>query len=489
VSAPEVEPSATDRVLGATTAGGKAIRGGAIRVVGYGVGMVLTAATSIALLRYLGVDDFGRYATVTAIVAIVGGVTDAGLNVIGQREYVLRRTLEEQRALIADVAGIRLLLTPVGVGLAALFAIVAGYDEQMVAGTLFAGSGLVLANLAVSYMLPLSSTLRLGWVTAGDVARQSAIMAVILALVVAGASLAPLFVAHVAGGAATLAVTLVALRGSTLSRPAFGWARWRPLVVAAAPIALSLVLNVVYLRALLVMSSLIATEAETGRFAASMRVLEVFLGVPILMVGAAFPILVHAQADDEARMTYAMQRLVEASAFVSAALVLVLAVGAEPIMVVLGGEEFRGSADVLRLQSFMLLPAFLTQVWAFALVSINRQRSIVAINAVALASVLVLGGVLIPAAGDIGAAAAAVAGESVLALTSLLLLLRARPGLRPELGRLWRLAGAAGVAALVALVPGLPAAAAAVLALALFVTLALALRAVPQELLEALRRA
>ena len=40
------------------------------------------------LLRHLGVAQFGRYATVIALAAIVAGLADAGLTVAGQREYV-----------------------------------------------------------------------------------------------------------------------------------------------------------------------------------------------------------------------------------------------------------------------------------------------------------------------------------------------------------------------------------------------------------------
>ena len=145
--------------------------------------------------------------------------------------------------------------------------------------------------------------------------------------------------------------------------------------------AVSLVLNVIYLRVLLVMTSLIATETETGLFAASLRVVEVFLGIPILMIGAAFPILVHAGADDKPRLAYALQRLTQASLLVGTGLVLVLAIAAEPIMEILGGAAYADAAEILRLQCFVLVPAFLTQVATFGLVAVHRQGAIVTVNA------------------------------------------------------------------------------------------------------------
>ena len=66
-----------DDILRSPEAGQRVIRGGTIRGLGYGLGVGLTAIASVFLLRYLGVDDFGRYVTVLSLMAIVSGITDA----------------------------------------------------------------------------------------------------------------------------------------------------------------------------------------------------------------------------------------------------------------------------------------------------------------------------------------------------------------------------------------------------------------------------
>jgi hypothetical protein len=85
-----------------------------------------------------------------------------------------------------------------------------------------------------------------------------------------------------------------------------------------------------------------------------------------------------------------------------------------------------------------------------------------------------------------GAAAAAVAGELVLATAALALLVRARPALRPSLGRPLRILLAGGAGGACALL-GLPAAVEAALALGVFAALAFVLHAVPLELAQAFR--
>src|SRR5262249_13792257 len=83
-------------------AGGRAIRAAVLRVSGYVVGLALTALASIVLLRYLGVVEFGRFTTVTALTAVIAGLTDVGLTVVGQREWVHREEPERRRELLAD---------------------------------------------------------------------------------------------------------------------------------------------------------------------------------------------------------------------------------------------------------------------------------------------------------------------------------------------------------------------------------------------------
>jgi O-antigen/teichoic acid export membrane protein len=484
-----VAPVSESDVLGDPAAGRLAIRGGGLRVAGYAVGAVLTAATSVLLLRYLSVEDFGAYVTVTSLVAIVAGLTEAGLGLVAQRDWIAAKDERERAGIVAAVVGMRLAATPVGVLAALAFGVAAGYRGAMLAGIAVAGAGLVIANVAASLTVPLVAQLRLGAVTAADLARSFAIMATIVVVVVVGGSFSALFLAHVLGGVAMLAVTAGVLGGAAVMRPSFSWERWRPLLLAAAPVAAAAVVNVIYLRLLVVLMSLLADPDETGLFATSYRILEVFTAVPVLMMGAAFPILSYAGAgDDEPRLAYALQRMFEAGLLASGLIALVLVAAAEPIVLLLGGDEYRDAAPVLQLQSLALVGAFLTQVWALGLVAVHRQRALITVNVVALSTALVGGALLIPPAGEQGAAITAVVGELVLAGTCAVMLVRARPGLRPELGRPLRLVLAGAVAFAAGLIPGLPDVAAAAVSASVFLVLAKLLGAVPDELLQAVRR-
>ena len=248
------------------------------------------------------------------------------------------------------MAGIRLALTPLGVLAGALFAIVAGYESTLVAGVLLAGAGLVLANTATTYTVPLTVDLRFGATTAVEVSKQLALVVGIGAMVLAAGSLTAFFAVHIPAGLVTLAAAVALAGRGQAPGPSFAFREWLPLLRQTAPVALALIVNVVYVRVLVIMTSLLVGATETGLFATSYRVVEVFVGIPAFMIGAAFPLMAYAAASDRDRLAYALQRVAEVGLLVSLGLALILAFAAEPVIEVLGGSEFSAASTVLSIK-------------------------------------------------------------------------------------------------------------------------------------------
>ena len=483
----DVEPLWNDSVELAD-AGLRSVRGGVYRVSGYLVGSALSAVAAILLLRYLGVANFGRYATVMSIVAIVLGLSDLGLTLVGQRDYMFQQTEEDRRRLTANILGIRLAVTPVAVVLALLFCIAAGYQPTVVVGTLIVGASLLFGNAALTFMLPLTGKLRFGALAAAETGKQLVIVGGNWLFVALGAGLVAFFGVQFAAAVGLLLFVSAFVGRRLLTWPRFSLPEWSAILREAAPMGIAVVVSVLYLRTLVVMASLLTSAYQTGLFATSYRILEMIVVVPGLMVGTAFPIMSRVGLDDLARLRYILQRLIETSLLVGVLLVLVLVMAAEPIVVILGGHAYEAAAPVLQIQSFALLGSFVSVVWTTALVAVRRQSDLLIINTVALVSVVVLGGSLIPLFGAKGAAAAAVAGEALLALVALLMLVRAQPQLRPDLRFAPKIGCAAAAAALCALIPDLPALARASLAVAVYSLVAISVKAVPQEVFDALSR-
>jgi O-antigen/teichoic acid export membrane protein len=476
-------PAVEADLLRSDDVGLRVVRGGALRAIGYILGLLLVAIGSVLLLRYLGVVDFGRYVTVMALIGIVTGVTDAGLTTIGGREMSIVPPGPERDSLLAHLVTLRLVLTPVGVALATAFAIVAGYDHTMVIGTVLAGIGLVFVTTQSTLMLPLVVELSYARLTIAELIKQVVTVGGMAVLVVAGTSLLPFFTLQIVVGVVVLASTPLIVGRRWWRRPRAERARIRALVSEALPMATALALNVIYFRTLVIIASLIASAVETGYVATSFRIFEIVLGVPTIAMGVALPVLSAAGEEGGQRLAYVLQRMTEVGLAVSAFLAVLAVFLAGPVIELLGGSQYAGAASVLRIQGFALMGLFLGQAWQLGLVSVRRQRDVAVANAVALVFVIVLGLALIPPLGADGAGVAAVAAETL--LSSILLLMLRRQKVAPSLRFAWKVVLASLLALAPLLVPGLPHVAGAACAVVLFAGTALVTHLLPPEVIDA----
>ena len=478
-----VTQGATD-LLSSPEAGGRVVRGGLIRGIGFGVGVLLAAGTSALLLRHLGVHNFGRYGAVAALLGIVSGVGDAGLTAIGARELSLVHGGDQAR-LMRNLVTLRLLITPVGILGAVVFAL-AVYPHVMVWGTLLGGLGVLLVNTQATMMMPLSVELRLGTVAAFEVAKTALTFVVVLALVLVGSSLLPFFGAQIPVGAIVLVLTPLAVPIRRGLVPGFDRKVAASLLREALPLAVALTMNVVYFRVLMIMVSLIATPRQTGYFATSFQVFAVIFSLPLLVLSSALPLLSVAGRDDGERLRFGLQRMTEVS--LAAAIVFVLAIDAAAPWAIplLGGKSYTGAVPVLQIQAFALIPVFVGQVWQLGLLSLRRQSALTYANAGALLLVFALGAVFIPLWASKGAAVAAVLAESGLAVLVYVFLRRASTLVAPRPGLTPRLVAASLPAFGVLLLPW-PWEVELVASVGIFLLAAALLRAIPHELMHALR--
>ena len=114
-------PQPAGDVLDTPEAGPRVIRGSVLRTAGYVAGMGVGVVGAALMTRHLGPADFGRFITVTSLIRIVAGFTEAGMTTIGIREYSTRKGAERD-GLMANLLGLRIPLTAAGVGVAVLFA-------------------------------------------------------------------------------------------------------------------------------------------------------------------------------------------------------------------------------------------------------------------------------------------------------------------------------------------------------------------------------
>jgi O-antigen/teichoic acid export membrane protein len=480
-----VEPSPD--VLDSREAGGRIIRGGAVRAAGHAINNLIALAGVVLVTRYLGVADFGRFQTVISLITVVGTVTDAGMAALGMREYAQRAGSERDR-FMQSLTGLRLALTLTGAAIAAGVAAALGYEPELVLGAALAGIGLALTVVQTNLSIPLAVGLRNVALAGLDIARQTLTVAGYAVLVVLGAGVVAFLGVTVPVGIAMIVVAALLVRGQIPLRPTVRPREWAELLTASSAFVMATAVGTIYLFVAQIVTAAVTDARQTGLFSISFRIFIVVAAVAGLLVTVAFPLLSRAARDDRERLAYAIQRLLDTTVVLGAAAVICMVVGAASVIDVVAGGEFEDAAPSLRIQALTVMASFVLAPIGFALLSIHAHRGLLLANVVAFAVTMPAVALLASAFGAEGAAIGSVAGEWTLAAGYFVALRRAAPTLVPDLWPLAKVAAAAAPAVALALVPGVAAWILAGLALLVYIALAAVLRAIPEELLEQLPR-
>jgi O-antigen/teichoic acid export membrane protein len=474
-------------VLDTPAAGGLVVRGGALRLAGYVAIVALSVLSAALLTRHLGVVRFGQYTTVISLVSVVAVITDAGMSNLGTREYAVREP-NERRVLMRDLLGLRITLTLIGVIVAMVFALAAGYSVSLLLGTLAASLATVALVLQHTLSIPLSAAMRLGTLSLLDVARQAMTVAAIVVLVLLDSGLLPLLASTLLVSLLLVPLTAAFVRDRISLRIELHPRRWLSLLRLTVSFSLATAVGTIYVYTAQILTSLVASAQQSGLFAASFRVFIVAGAVPGLLVSGALPLLARAARDDRDRLAYALSRIFEVSLILGVAAALALLAGAHFVISVIAGAHYAGAVDVLRIQGLALIPAFVVAGWGFGLISIERYRGLLIVNAAAFLVSCVLTLVLATSHGATGAAVATVCGEFTLALGSLVALAHGHPEFRPNPAIIAKVTLAAAPGVALALLSDLPSLVCALLALLIYAVMIVITRATPKEIVELLPR-
>jgi O-antigen/teichoic acid export membrane protein len=261
---------------------------------------------------------------------------------------------------------------------------------------------------------------------------------------------------------------------------------WLGIVRLMGVYAAAAAVGTIYVSAVIVTTSLVGTEDQSGYLGAAFRVFTVLVGIPLLLISSAFPVLARAAHTDRERLQYAIQRLIDIALITGTYVGLMTILGADVAIEIVAGPDFQPAVPVLQIQGIALVASFLLVTGAFALVSLHRHVGLLISNVVGLAASILLTAVLVPEYGAKGAAVATLVGETGLVVLYGLFLFGSRV-VDYDFTLLPRVVAAGGLAFVLVFTPldriPLLVAATVVYWAVLFV-----LRGVPHEVIDALRR-
>ncbi len=389
---------------------------------------------TVLVARRLGVSGFGQYAFVAALIVLGNVATTFGTDTLLIRE--IARDRQAQADLSAAALWMQLLLSGVWLMVVALGANLLADQSPAVMQALQVYS---LSLIPLAFFTVFTAVLR---------AHERMDLYMLLNVVIAFLQLGGAWLV-LQGQSDLLSLVMMlnvvqlgaaVLAGVVCYRhlPAFQFhvtvARDRFVQVArlAWPFALLSVLVVLYQRLGVITLSAFGMEIQAGWFAAATRVTEPAKMLHFAVLGALLPALSYlaAPAVDKQHNRLATDLFRRSLWFllsVSALAAGLIAVLAQPIVMVLFGVSYAPAAMLVQLLAVSLIPYTISASLAVQLVTQKQERRVLWITALSVLLAFLLNSGLIPAYGSVGAALAVVGSESFLAVL-LLVVRRWRPG-------------------------------------------------------------
>lgn len=413
----------------------------AIQLVGRFGNLALGVVATIVLVKALGIEGNGQWATITAVATLVGIVGEFGLEPTAVRMAAKER--EEEAQWLTAMLLLRCALAVPAAILAGLVCLLVSTDDSMaLAGALVSATVLVSApqSLDAVFQVRVRNDIPVLVLTFNSVVWCGAIVVI-----------SSLDGSLVTFAAAFLAVTflttvlqvVLALRQMPLATGDL-LPRARRLLTVGLAVGIGSALTMAYAKIDQVMVLEIAGERDAGLYGSAYILLDRLQFIPSAVMTTAFPLLAASWPADPERVRRLTQRILELLFLASAPVLAFTIVAPEQVITTLFGEEFReaGAALPILMGAFVLI-AF-GYLLGFLTIVVGAQNAFVKIALAGLVLNVALNLVVIPPYGFVGAAWSTLATE-ILVCTLAARVTLGRVGMRPALRTPLRVAAAAAV--------------------------------------------
>lgn len=388
-----------------------------VQVGGKTVSTILGLFAIALITRYLGLQGFGQYTTIITFLTFFAVTSDFGLTLVTV-QMISGRELPEQRAL-NNLFSFRLFSSLAFLLLAPLTIIFFPYSSEIKLG---------VSLTFISFLFPALNQVLIGLFQKKlSMGRDAVAEALSRLILIIGIFLSKeqqlglngiLFSTVISSLASFIFHYIFAFKFVSI-RLEFNWSIWKIIMAKSWPLAITIVLNLIYLRADTLFMSLFRDVSEVGLYGATYRVIDVLTTIPFMFAGLVLPIMTTAWLDGK---TEYFKTVLQKSFDFMAILAMPLIVGAQflgpAIMRFAAGNDFTEAGRILKVLIFAVAAIFLGTMFSHAVIALDKQKKMISFYAFASLSSLAAYLTLIPRFSYFGAASVTIYSEVIIAACS-----------------------------------------------------------------------
>ncbi|KKR14239.1 MAG: Heteropolysaccharide repeat unit export protein [Candidatus Falkowbacteria bacterium GW2011_GWA2_39_24] len=347
-----------------------------IQVISKVIGTIIGLVALAIITRYLGSVGFGQYTTIITFASFFAIIADLGLTLVtGQ---MINKPGIDQTKVLNNLFAFRLLSALILVGLAPIVINFFPYTPAIKIGVITVSIAYFFLSLNQIFVSIFQKYLRTERIVIAEVISRLVLVAMIIIVKLGDYGLTGLLWAMIASNLISFLLHYVlALRFAKVGF-SFDKVIWREIMSRSWPLMLTIVFNLIYLKADILFLSLLKSDYEVGWYGAAYKVVDVLATIPFLFAGIMLPILVN-QWHDQSKENFirTLQRMFDLTALA----VIPLLVGgyflADPMMLYVAGSDFIAAGPILQILLLAVVAVFFTCVFTHAMVSMDKQKQLI----------------------------------------------------------------------------------------------------------------
>lgn len=400
------------------------------QMVGKAVGMGISLVTVATLFRYLGVEGVGKYTTVFAFVAFFAVFADFGLQWTLLRELAVQK---DKNKVFRNVFTLRLIVALaihlISFGLVWLF----DYPIDVKWGVGIITLSWFFTTMNTVFVGVFQSNYRLDLSVSTDVIGRAIIYVLILLGTRLDLGFSLILTAYVFGNIINFFANMLLAR--RYIEVGFGrdLSYWPTIFRQALPIGIVLIFQFIYFRIDSLMLSWMKGMVDVGIYGTAYKLLEVLETVPVMFLGASFPLITKYVVEKDRRLPEAFQKQFDFLSLIGFPIVVGTFVLAKPIIDLIGGRsgEFSDTATisflgqpatsvtVLKILVFAIAMSFFSNLYSYLIVSMGKQKNMI-VPTISFALInVVLNFALIPVFSYVGSSLATLVTEVVVLVVTI----------------------------------------------------------------------
>lgn len=343
-------------------------------------GLALIAVAIIT--RQLGQTGFGEYTTIVTFLSFFAIAADLGLTLITVQ--MISKPDVDEEYILGNLFGLRLVTALAFLIPAPFIAIFFPYSTDIKTGIVVASFSFLFIALNQVLIGVFQKNLRMDKVSIAEIAsRIFLVIGIIVAFKLNSGLLGILFVTSISS-LINFIFHFLFSRRFTIIRLRFDFKFWKEIMIKSWPLALTITLNLVYLKTDTLLLSIINRPskigilAEVGLYGAAYKVIDVLITLPFMFAGIILPILTLSWTQGKNEdFKNVLQKSFNVMAIIAIPLTLGTQFVAKDVMALVAGNEFKDSGDILQVLIIAASMIFLGNMLAHAVIAIEKQKNII----------------------------------------------------------------------------------------------------------------